>query len=383
MKPDEYDCDQIYTALQKGIELIGGLHDFVGQGTRVFVKINHLPPASPAEKGIVTHPVFVEAVLRLLKETGASIMVGDDIESTSRDGFEVSGFRQMCRRVGITLVNLKEAGFVEVECNGYLVKKVYMSRIALDADLIVNLPKLKTHSLTVITGGVKNMYGTIPVGLRTRLHGQYMRREDFSQVLIDIFSMVKPGLTIMDGIVAMEGEGPASGNLRTLGIILASNDAVAIDAIATKIVGLDPMAVYTTRYASERGLGIGDLDNIKVVGGKLKDVIASDFRLPTGATNVLTERLSRFMSSYFLGQFSAQPRVVESKCTGCFECITICPTSAIIKSNVKARITRDKCITCMCCHEVCRYGAIIPKRSAIGNILNLLASMWRKSMAAR
>jgi uncharacterized protein (DUF362 family)/Pyruvate/2-oxoacid:ferredoxin oxidoreductase delta subunit len=372
-RSNDYDCDQIYTGLQKNIAFIGGLQDIISPAVRVFVKINHLPPASPAEKGIVTHPIFVEAVLRLLKETGASIIVGDDVESSDRDGFEISGFRQMSKRAEVELLNLREAGFV-----------VYVSKIVLDADVIVNLPKLKTHSLTVLTGGVKNIYGIIPEGLRKRFHGEYTKREDFCQVLTDIFSITitKPQLTIMDSIIAMEGEGPACGSLKRSGIILASWDAVALDAVATKILGLNPLDIYTTKYAAERGLGIGDLRNIEIVGENLEDGIVADFRLPAGATGSLIDKLPAFLSRYIQDQRAAKPHVIESECTGCLECQNNCPASAISATNEKIRINRTRCIRCMCCHEVCRYGAIVPKVSIIGNMLDLFADRWQRLMAS-
>ncbi|MDH5364958.1 MAG: DUF362 domain-containing protein, partial [Dehalococcoidia bacterium] len=311
----DYDCTQIYEAVKKGVELIGGLERVIKPGSKVFVKINHLPPPSPPEKGIVTHPVFAEAVLRLLKTFSDNITVGDDITSHTTDGFRVSGFQQMCERVEVRLVNLREGGFVEVECNGHFLDKIYLSRIALDADVIINLPKLKTHSLTVLTGGVKNMYGTVPSGLRTKFHGEYVKSEDFSQVLTDIFSAIRPQLTIMDGIVAMEGEGPASGGLRTLGVVLASQDAVALDAVMAKMVGLKPMDIYTTRYCDERGLGVGNLDNIEVVGERLGSVVVSDFRAPASATGLVIRRAPGFLPRLVTRQLSIRPQVIENQCT--------------------------------------------------------------------
>jgi uncharacterized protein (DUF362 family) len=155
VRAHDYEFSQIHAALGKAIDLIGGLQKVVKPGARVFVKINHLSPPSPAERGIVTHPVFVEAVLELLKVAGADITVGDDIDSATRDGFDISGIRQMCQRAGVRLINLREAGFVEIKCNGLLLDKLYVSRIVLEVDVIVNLPKMKTHSLTVFTGGIK------------------------------------------------------------------------------------------------------------------------------------------------------------------------------------------------------------------------------------
>jgi len=380
VKARDYDCAQIYAAVEKGVKLIGGLEKVVRPRNKVFVKVNHLPPASLAERGIVTHPIFVEAVLELLKRTDADVTVGDDIESDTEDGFQVSGFREMCKRAGVRLVNLREAGFTEAKCNGHFLKEVYLSTIALDADVIINLPKLKTHSLTIFTGGVKNMYGTIPNGLRTRFHGEHMRNEDFSQVLTDIFSAVTPQLTIMDGIIAMEGEGPASGGLRKLGIILASQDTIALDAVATNIIGLDSMDIYTTRYSDERGLGVGNFQNIEVVGERIEDVRVPDFRLPAGTTNLLARRVPQFVSRPLLGQLSVRPRVIEHQCTGCLECVRICPVSAISISGKTAKINHSICIQCMCCHEVCRFNAIIPKRPLAGSVVHSLASILRRRL---
>jgi uncharacterized protein (DUF362 family)/NAD-dependent dihydropyrimidine dehydrogenase PreA subunit len=377
VRAHDYEFAQIYAALTKAIESIGKLQKIFKPGARVFVKINHLSPPSPAERGIVTHPVFVEAVLELLKVAGADITVGDDIDSGTRDGFEVSGIRQMCQRAGVRLANLREAGFVEVSCNGLLLDKLYVSRIALEADVIVNLPKLKTHSLTVLTGGIKNMYGTIPTGLRTRFHYRYMRSVDFCQMLTDIFSIVRPQLTIMDGILAMEGEGPASGNLRRLGVMLASQDTVALDAVAGKIIGLDPMDVYTTQHAHRRGLGVGDLHQIEVVGEHMEDVVVGDFKLPAAYGNVFLERGPKVLSKFLLRYLLTRQQVQKSRCTGCAECVKACPSGAISIIGKTAIISQSRCINCMCCHEVCRFGAIIPRRPIARRTLDLARQVLR------
>ncbi len=377
----DYDYAEIYAAMEKAIELLGGLAKIVPLGSKVFVKINHLSPPSPAEKGIVTHPVFVEVVLDLLKKLSADITVGDDIQSGTEDGFQVSGFRQMCQRAGVRLTNLREAGFVETVCNGHFLEKIYLSRILLDADMIINLPKLKTHSLCVFTGGVKNIYGTIPIGLRRKFHADYIRSDDFSQVLTDIFSAVRPQLTIMDGIIAMEGEGPAAGNLRRLGVILASQDTVALDAVATKIIGVNPMDIHTTRYSDERGLGIGNLENIEVIGERIDDVTVPDFKPPTSAIDTLSRKLPRGLPRFILRQFSIKPSVIEHRCSGCSECKKICPVGAISVGGKTAKIDDSMCIQCMCCHEVCRFDAIVPKQSVAGRTIQLLTNILRKLRA--
>ena len=229
------------------------------------------------------------------------------------------------------------------------------------------------------------MYGNIPIGLRQKFHAEYIRSEDFSQVLTDIFSAVRPQLTIMDGIIAMEGEGPAAGSLRKLGVILASQDAVAVDAVATKIIGLNPIDIHTTRYSDERGLGVGNLQNIEVVGEGIDGVMVPDFKPPSSAVDMLSRRVPRVLPRFILHQLSIRPSVIERQCTGCSECEKICPVGAISISGKTAKINRGICIKCMCCHEVCRFNAIVLKRSVAGRtiqlLVNILPNILRKLMA--
>ena len=373
----EYERDRIYEAIERGIELIGGLTDIIKPGSKVFVKINHLAPPSKPERGIVTHPVFAEAVIEFLKQYDADITVGDDIESGEPDGFSISGFRQMCERARVKLVNLKEGGFTAVACNGAMLDEVYVSSIVREADVIVDLPKLKSHSLTVFTGGIKNMYGTIPGSLRSRYHALYKEVENFSQMLTDVFSVARPHLTIMDGIMAMEGQGPAAGELRNLGMILLSRDAVALDAAATSITGLDPSDVYTIRFASERGLGTGDIARIELCGEELEKIKVTDFKYPVVLPGALLVKIPTFLLKYLLGQMITKPYIQTKKCTGCRECEKICATGAARVLNGKASINRSLCIQCMCCHEVCRFNAVVVRRSVLGNVLYLLINVAR------
>jgi uncharacterized protein (DUF362 family)/NAD-dependent dihydropyrimidine dehydrogenase PreA subunit len=382
VRASSYDIDEIRNAVRRGVELIGGLERIVKTGDRVFVKINHLPPASPPERGIITHPIFVEGVLELLKEAGADITVGDDIESGPGDRFSISGFQQMCQRAGVRLVNLREGGFVATESNGQLLGPLYVSRIALEADVIINLPKLKTHSLTIFTGGIKNMYGTIPASLRRKYHSTFAQPEDFSLMLTDVFAATIPQLTIMDGIVAMEGEGPANGNLRQTNIILASRDAVALDTVATSIIGLNPESIDTIRYCNKRGLGVGNLEAIEVTGESIRSVAVPDFQPPAASIRSLMTRMSKPLPSqvlrFFMSQMVTQPKVATNHCTACAECVKICPTGAATMADKTATINKTKCIQCMCCHEVCRDNAITLQRSPVGSMLSLLVTATRK-----
>jgi len=380
VRAGEYDPSLLSAAIAKAVRLTGGLETVIKPGARVFVKINHLPPPSPPERGIVTHPVFTEAVISLLKAAGAHVIVGDEIETGAADGFLASGYREMCRRAGVRLVNLREEGFAATGCNGRLLSEVYLSRIASEADVIINLPKLKTHSLTVLTGGVKNMYGIIPVSERRRLHGEYPDSDAFSQMLVDVFAGAPPHLTIMDGVVAMEGEGPAGGSTRRLGVILASRDTVAVDATAAAIIGIDPQDIGTTRHAHQRGLGTGSLDSIEVLGESLSSVAVSDFRMPASASRRFLRRVPAPLTRFTIRQLSVRPRVVEHACAACGECVRACPTGAIAINDGTAAIDRALCIGCMCCHEVCRYDAVTTERTPVGHVVERLSG-WLRALS--
>lgn len=379
VRTSRYALAEVRAAVERALTLIGGLEKIVSPNAHVFVKINHLSPPSPPERGIITHPVFTEAVLAHLREITPRLTLGDDLHPSTPGGFEVSGYRALCERLGVDLVNLRETGFTRVKTSGKVLSEIYLARALLEADVVVNLPKLKTHSLTLFTGAVKNLYGAIPGGLRVAFHGQYKDPCEFNQVLVDIFAAARPHLTIMDGIVAMEGAGPANGELRPLGVILASSDAVAVDAVASQIIGLEPFSVITTRYAHERRLGVGDVGKIEVVGEPIESLSVSDFRLPPLAAGEIVGRAPRFLTRFVTRQLAVRPRVVRRGCVGCGACARICPTGAATMVGGKARIERKLCIRCMCCHEACRFDAIALRRSALGQAVRPLLRARRRT----
>jgi len=372
----DYTPATIRPAVRHAIELAGGLDDLVRPGQRVFVKVNLLPPPSPPERGIVTHPALVAAVIELLLEAGGKVTVGDDIDTP--ESFEMSGLRQACRQLGVPLVNLREAGFVKVSGRGRRLPEAFVSRLAAEADVIINLPKLKTHSLTVLTGAIKNMYGTLPASRRRALHGQFTHPTDFSQMLVDLAAMLPPHLSVMDAVQAMEGEGPGGGTVREVGLVLASRDSVALDAVAARIIGLEPLDVDTIRLADEQGLGCGRPGAIDIVGEELAGCVVADFRLPAAASRTLLRWVPPRLAGYLLEQLNPRPHVIAAHCTACGACVRVCPTGAMSLPAETATINRDTCIRCMCCHEVCRHGAIVPRRPPLGAAIAGVAGALRK-----
>jgi uncharacterized protein (DUF362 family)/Pyruvate/2-oxoacid:ferredoxin oxidoreductase delta subunit len=380
---DNYRPAEVAAALGRGLDLLGGLPSIIRPQSRVFVKINHLSPASPPERGIITHPVLAGEMLRLLKNMKCDVTVGDDIQSSPADGFAISGYRDICRAVGVRLVNLKEAGFRKVALEGSRLKEVYISPLCLDADFIVNLAKLKTHSLTVFTGAVKNMFGVIPHGLRMRCHRRFGQSDQFSEMLVDIYSCVRPHLTIMDGVVAMEGEGPAAGRCRTTGIIIAGRDGIAVDAVASNIIGFNPLNIFTTSDAHERGLGRGELSQIEIRGEALAGVRVKDFEHSAVALGLLRRKIPSRLFSTIYDYLALIPEVIVGRCTGCLECVGICPAGAAKKRDGKAWLDQTVCIHCMCCHEVCRFEAIRVRKRFPGRVIHRLEALWKVVQSGR
>jgi uncharacterized protein (DUF362 family)/Pyruvate/2-oxoacid:ferredoxin oxidoreductase delta subunit len=382
-----YEEKQLHDAIQRALALLGGIQQFITPQSRVLVKVNQLPPPSPPERGIVTHPAFVEQVLVILRESGikVTVRVGDDIDVISTregertdlsacDGFAVSGLRQVCRKLGVELLSFREEGFKHVSIpQGRVLKETHMARAVLEADVVINLPKFKTHSLAVFTGAVKNIYGCIPQGLRIRYHAQFQGEERFNALLTDLFSVVRPQLNIMDAVVGMEGEGPANGDTRNIGLILASPDAVALDRVALAVAGIDPDQVYHLKDAARRGLGVYQLPNIRILGEQLENVQIPNFKTSRTSLSVIKKWVPDFLFEAVCRQFGARPRVIAAKCRSCGACEAACPAGAIKldpSSGGVARIDSQRCIACMCCHEACRFGAIVPQRKLSARVLS-------------
>ncbi len=369
-RADDYQGRALTAALERAFALLGGLERFVRPGERVFVKINHLPPPSPPERAIITHPWFARAVAEQLLDITPHVLVGDDLRAAGRKGFSISGYAEAFRDLPVELVHLPEQGYARVSCPGEVLRETYIARAALEADVVVNLPKLKTHSLTLFTGGVKNMYGLLPSGLRVRYHGEHPKPEEFCRLLADLYVLVRPALTVMDGIVGMEGAGPAAGTPRRIGAVIAGADAVAVDAVTCHLVGIPPLRVPTTKIAQARGIGTGVLEEIAVVGEASSPV--RDLALPPTAPARFLDLLPRPLSAWATRHMSPRPWVLAERCVGCGACVAACPTGAASLDAGKARIDHKACIGCMCCHEACRYGAVALRRGRLAGLVRTL-----------
>ena len=356
---EDYDGTNVAEAVKKAISFLGGIGSFVRPGMKVLLKPNMLSP-HPPEDAVTTHPEVIRAVVRLVKEAGAVVSLGD------APGGYGHNIDEILEKSGIRKVVEEEGVEVKKFTLSKLVEGIPISRHVLESDLVISMPKFKTHSITVITAAVKNMFGAV-VGLyKAECHSRAPREEDFSKIMAKVFSIVKPQLTIVDGVMGMEGDGPASGIVRKMNLIMAGADAVAIDACIAKIIGLEPLDVIVTKEAYKAGLGEADLAYIETVGDDINDFIVKDFKLPQ--TTPL-KFMPKSVVSSVMSLIRFKPFIDTGLCKRCNLCKVTCPVDCITIEKDNCAIDYNKCIRCLCCHEVCPYKAISIKRNMLTKMI--------------
>lgn len=358
----DYKSEKVQDAVSRAVDLLGGIERFVKRDDVVLIKPNLLSAREP-EETVCTHPEIVRAVARLVKKAGARALIGDSPGSffTTKDinfVYEKTQIKRIAEEEDIELVRLDKSRLV----NGYPIAEV-----ALDASFIISLPKLKTHSLTVMTGAIKNTFGMVPGHYKVECHRKRPKPRDFVKVILDIFEIVKPHLSIIDGVVAMEGDGPAAGRSIELGLVLASIDAVSLDVVVSELVGLPPYKDIVVNEARRRGAGEADINNIEILGETIEDVRIKDFELPKTAQRL--NLLPDFLTNIFTRAVDFKPVIDEKLCKKCEVCENSCPVNAITISEETSHIDDKICVRCFCCHEVCPYKAIFIRRNLITNLL--------------
>ncbi len=363
-----YEQDKVDKAARRSVELVCDLKKIVKRGDRVLIKPNMLS-AHPPEEGVCTHPSVVKATIKLVKEVGGIPLVGDSPGAPFdrvEEVYRISGIQEAALEAGAQMIHFHKEGIVEVPTpDSKFFKSLHIARPALEADVLINLPKWKTHGDTTLTGAVKNLFGVIPGMRKSEFHRRAPKSEELGDILCDILSVVKPDLTIMDGVVGMEGDGPAYGHLRNIGLILASLDPVSLDVVFALLVGLQPLAIPTTKAAVRRNLGVGDLRKIEVVGESLERVEVKDFRLPVGT---IAQRAPKFLVKIVTRAMRVRPIIDKRKCEACEVCLEGCPVAAITMEKNYPKIDYRKCIECFCCHELCPNGAVKLKPSLLGRV---------------
>ncbi len=335
-------------------------------GMRVLLKPNLLA-GHPPEKAVSTHPDVVRGVILALQKRGVhKITLADSpggpyTPSLMAGVYKTSGLAAVCAETGVELYTACKSR--AVPCEGKLVRRFELIEPVLEADYIINLPKLKTHVLTGMSGAVKNLFGCVPGLQKAEFHMRFPEKEAFGQMLVDLCEQVKPGLHLVDGILGMEGDGPAGGTVRKAGLLLASEDPYSLDLALCRYMGMAPAGVPTLAAALQNGLCAEVFDEALLVGEEAARRPLAGFVLPASHTGGVdfSDKLPRFMrgaAPFFRRLLAPRPVVRKKACIGCGKCAGICPKKVIVMEGAKAHIQPEHCIRCFCCHEMCPVKAI-------------------------
>ncbi|MFQ6072192.1 MAG: DUF362 domain-containing protein [Methanosarcinales archaeon] len=358
------DYSKVKKAVEKSLFLIGGLDNLIKENDKVLLKVNLLSANKP-EEAVTTHPSIVEAMIDLVRNCKGIPIVGDSSGTIEAGGtakaYEVSGIKKVVEDKGAEFINFETAGFEKINVpNAMQLSEIYLAKPILDADIIISLPKLKTHALTLYTGAVKNFFGCVPHKIRKTAH-LLANKNIFGEAVIDIYSVSKPSLAVMDAVVGMEGNGPSGGDPKKVGLIVASYDCVALDFVVPKIIGFDPIEVPTNVAAIKKGIGFKSIGEIQVLGENI-DAVQVEFKKPSSIPSLLPSFVSRLLMNFV----SVKPHINKSKCKKCNICFNNCPANAIdIGVDKTLKINNKVCIQCYCCHELCPHIAVDLKRSLL------------------
>jgi uncharacterized protein (DUF362 family)/Pyruvate/2-oxoacid:ferredoxin oxidoreductase delta subunit len=354
-----YDPDEVYNSLKELFDHCGGLAEMVRPGQKVLLKPNLLAAAKPTE-AVTTHPAIIKALSLMLIELGAEVLVGDSPGNDKTEtALRVSGLLEAAEEVGAKTVN-----FTQGENKEFIGFKKRMLPLAAElnqVDLVFNVGKLKTHSLTGLTGAVKNIYGCVVGRQKARYHLEHPLPSDFSRLLLDVYLAVKPVFSIIDAVIAMEGPGPRRGRPRQLGLLMASKNAIALDNVAAAITGFDTDQVTTLAAAKEVLLSGVDLAAIDIKGLTLEECRVTDFDRGPAASGKITGLLTRFPFAWLrnlLENRRPYPHINTLNCNGCGVCFEHCPARVISFCGDIPDIDLKQCIRCYCCAEFCSQGAI-------------------------
>jgi uncharacterized protein (DUF362 family)/Pyruvate/2-oxoacid:ferredoxin oxidoreductase delta subunit len=353
IKCKSYNEEEVLEGLRQSIELIGGIENFVKSGDLVLLKPNLLYGKAP-EKAVTTHPSIVKGMIQIIREAGGIPFIGDSpsIGSLTRAA-EKAGIKRVADENKCPLMEFDKPIFPP-KGEGRFFKQLEIDQRVLEADVVINLPKWKTHGMMLLTLGVKNLFGCIPGPRKALWHLKAGEdRKLFAQMLIDLYQIIQSSLTILDGIVGMEGNGPGRGDPIQLGLILASRDPLSLDQVVCDLLRIPRKSLMTNQVAFEKGMG---RDGIEVVGERLEEIRIPRFKLPPPSQPDWD--LPRFLQKALKNALTSKPVIEEKVCNACNRCVEICPPKVLDRKERRLVFDYGKCIRCFCCQEVCPEGAI-------------------------
>ena len=363
---ETYDPDLLRRKIEQAFGAFGGAGRYAGRGTKVLLKPNMLS-GEPPEKAITTHPAVVEAVARMFIDAGARVTIGDSpgIGRAAKVA-EKTGIAEVARRLGIKVVDFDDSVLLKAPAD-FMFKKIEIARAVIEADVMINLPKFKSHGQMIMTAAVKNLFGCIVGPRKAQWHMAAGRdRDAFARLLLELSLLVAPRFSLIDGIIGMDGNGPSAGRTRPVNLILAGEDPLAVDRIAAAVAGLKEEDYPLMRTARAMPAFAERFGRIEVVGDALESVALHDFQLPPGQDLRFGPRTLRRLLKRAV---AARPVINRRKCKACGICAQHCPPEAISTSGGRVLIDRSACISCFCCQEMCPQHAIDIRRGWLARLL--------------
>lgn len=364
-----YDYGVLKNSFKKLMDDIGPLEKFIKPKSKVLVKPNLVIKKSP-EEGATTHPVLVRVLCEELLKLNCEVIIAESpggpyTKNNLKGFYKTCGLIDELKDLDVEFNYDTSESKVHNEKAAYLKSMNIISPIT-QVDHVVNLCKLKTHKMAKYTGGVKNLYGVIAGLEKAEIHYRFQKEELFCEnVLLDICQYINPSLTIMDGVYAMEGEGPTAGDVRKVGVLLASTSPYALDIAGCNLINLEPMKVGTVRGSVKRNLIKEDFSDIEFLGDSIEKYIVEDFKIPITSSDfrLLSLKLPKVLGDIADKIITPKPIVDYRKCIKCGKCKVACPAKVIQITDKGAKIDLKKCIRCYCCHELCPKKSIHIKQN--------------------
>jgi uncharacterized protein (DUF362 family)/Pyruvate/2-oxoacid:ferredoxin oxidoreductase delta subunit len=367
---ESYEFSEVKNAVQKGLDLLGGVQKFAKKDEKILFKVNFLVGDTP-EKCVNTHPAVLGAVGEIFKTTEAKLSYGDSPAfGTALAASKKLGMTEVANELGIELKEFQPGTEIYFE-RGIQNKKFTIANAVLESDGIISLPKMKTHGFEKFTGSVKNQFGCIPGLLKGEFHVRVPDALKFAKMLVDLDRFVHPRLYIMDGVCAMEGNGPRGGTSRKMNVLLFSEDPVALDATACRMINLDPGLVPTITAGREAGHGTCDSTEIVLLGDDFNSFVCKDFDVDRSP---LKPFKGKGLSAFISNRLVAKPVINKEKCVKCGICVKVCPTDPKSVDWKEGNHSQPPvhnyhtCIRCYCCQEVCPEKAITLKKPLLRSL---------------
>jgi len=366
-KCEDYEYRKVEELIFSGMKEMDCLENLIFEGCRVLVKPNLLRGNKP-EEGVTTHPAVVEATVRYLMNKGCEVIIGDSpggpfTEASLKGVYKNTGLAEVAEKTKCSL-NFNVEGVMVENDRAKKLLKMEVIKIATEVDFIVNVAKLKTHCMMTYTGAVKNLFGLIPGLIKADYHLKMKSNENFAEHLVDICEYAKPVVSIIDGIVGMEGDGPSAGSLRESGVLIISDNPYSADLVGCRLIGFDENIVPTISTARNRKIIGSTFEEINFPGLTLDSINIEPFKMPkTASVTFMSGKVPPFVENFVMDRFRPKPVIVKGKCIKCGICADVCPAKTIEMQKGGPEIKLETCIRCFCCHELCPKKAIEVKRN--------------------